>query len=398
MRRGWNSGREGRLFQGRTVSKLLSIQVLRAVAALMVAFVHAQHDAATVAARLGQGFAESGLGPWGAGVDIFFVISGFIMVHTSGRLFAAEGGARTFLVRRVARIVPLYWAATTLLLLVALAAPKLLNQEVAGIWPVVASYLFVPYVRADGLVQPVLSLGWTLNYEMFFYLVFAVALLRPRREAVIGATAALAALALAGWALAPLPQPLGFWTDAIVLEFVFGMWLGELRASGLRLGGPARGALALVGVALLVVDATAWGAPRFLAHGVPAALLVAAAALGTERERAATPFGRVAVALGDASYALYLIHPFVIRAGRELALRSGIAEWIGPWGYVYLVTALAALASLAVHRWFERPVTEAARRALEGDAPAGGHAARPAPVGGPSPPAAAGVELGKPST
>lgn len=337
----------------------------------MVAFVHAQHDGATVAARTGRAFAESPLLPWGAGVDIFFVISGFIMVHASERLFGAEGGSRAFLARRVARIVPLYWGATTLFLAVALLAPGLLNREVTALWPVVASYLFIPFERPDGLVQPVYALGWTLNYEMFFYAVFALAVAMTRRAAVAAVALGFGALAALGAALAPLPQPLAFWTDPIILEFVLGMLIAEARASGLRLPGAARVLMAAAGVALLAVDLTGVGVPRFLAHGGPAALLVAAAALGTGAASPAPagPWLRLGTALGDASYALYLIHPFVIRAGRELVLRTGLAEAIGPWGYVFLVTALAAAVSYPVYRWFERPVTDALRRRIEGAAP-----------------------------
>ena len=162
------------------MSKLVLVQVLRAAAALSVAMLHAQHDAATLAERTGQVFAPIAAFPWEAGVDVFFVISGFIMVHASTRLFGAEGGARAFLARRIARIVPIYWAVTTLYLAVALAVPDLLNRELLG-WPlVVASYLFIPMARPDGLVQPLYGLGWTLNYEMFFYALFAVAVRWPR--------------------------------------------------------------------------------------------------------------------------------------------------------------------------------------------------------------------------
>src|SRR3954453_23077189 len=173
----------------------------------------AQHDAAPLAERAGHAFTPVTAFPWAAGVDVFFVISGFIMVHASARLFGAPDGGRIFLARRVARIVPIYWAVTTLYLAIALAGPEFLNREFLD-WPyVVASYLFVPVTRPDGLVQPLYGLGWTLNYELFFYASFAVALAvgPSRRHAVLGLGAVFAGLVLTGRALAPLPQPLGFW-------------------------------------------------------------------------------------------------------------------------------------------------------------------------------------------
>jgi peptidoglycan/LPS O-acetylase OafA/YrhL len=98
--------------------------------------------------------------------------------------------------------------------------------------------------------------------------------------------------------------------------------------------------------------------------GVPAALFVAAAALGSDRVRPATWLTQTGGALGDASYALYLTHPFVIRAGRELLLGTGLAA-IGPWGYMALAVIGAVLASLLVYRWYERPMTDWLRRRLE---------------------------------
>ena len=89
------------------MSKLVPVQVLRALAALSIAMLHAQHDAGTLAERLGQSFTPIDAFPWEAGVDVFFVISGFIMVHASAPLFGRAEARSTFLVRRVARIVPI---------------------------------------------------------------------------------------------------------------------------------------------------------------------------------------------------------------------------------------------------------------------------------------------------
>lgn len=340
--------------------KLVLLQVLRAVAALSVAMLHAQHDAATLAERAGGAFAPIAAFPWEAGVDVFFVISGFIMVHASAPLFATPGGGRTFLARRIARIVPIYWAVTTLYLAIALAVPEFLNREFLGGPYVVASYLFIPATRPDGLVQPLYGLGWTLNYEMFFYALFALALGRSRRAAVLGLAAVLAALVAIGRALGPLPEPLRFWTDPIILEFVYGMGLGLIHAEGVRLGPVPRALLSIAALAMLVAVATRHGelatAFRALAYGIPAAMLVAALAFG-RGDGAGGRLARAGTAVGDASYALYLIHPFVIRAGREIVWRAGLAGLIGPWTFVLLSLSGAVLASVAVYRLFERPAT-----------------------------------------
>lgn len=335
------------------------------MAALAVAMLHAQHDAGALAARLGSAFTPPAF-PWAAGVDIFFVISGFVMVHASRGLFGGEGASRLFLARRIARIVPIYWAVTTLYLALAFAAPALLNSEVLDPLFVLASYLFFPMNRPDGTPQPLYSLGWTLNYEMAFYALFALAVPFARRTAVVGLIGVLCAVAALGHVFSP-PMPFSFWANPIILEFAFGLALGLARAEGVRLGGIARLALLAGGVALLAADFSRNEAmltlPRFLAHGVPAALIVAAAALG-EGTRGSGRLMRWGEALGDSSYALYLVHPFAIRAGREIVWRSGLAPLIGPWGYVVLCLAVATLAALAVHALFERPATRAARRLL----------------------------------
>lgn len=364
--------KNGLVLSSAFLSKLPHIQLLRAFAALSVAMLHAQHDAGALAARSGRAFASLERFPWAAGVDVFFVISGFIMVHASRGLFGGSEARAIFLRRRIARIVPLYWAVTTLYLAVAVIAPQLLNSELLAPWPILASYLFIPFERPDGLVQPLYSLGWTLNYEMFFYGLFALTLAWPRRRAVLACFCILLGLVAVG-RLVRLPEPLAFWTAPIMLEFAFGLGLGLMRAEGMSLSRPVRYGLAACGLVLFawnpVTPDAAAVLPRAVGWGIPAAFLVAAAALGEERreERLDAPgwMTRFGAEVGDASYALYLIHPFAIRAGSELVVRTGMAQAIGPWSYVGLVLGGAVLASLLVHRWFERPVTNWARRWLE---------------------------------
>lgn len=351
---------------------LETVQILRAVAALMVAALHIQHDAALLAMRTGEGFFVSNALPWMAGVDIFFVISGFIMVHAARGSFAQPGATRVFLARRVARIVPIYWLATTLLLGVSIVLPGALNSTAPGWNEIVASYLFVPFQRADGLVQPVFSLGWTLNYEMFFYVLFGLCLALPRRLAVATAAFILIGLVTVG-ALVTLPTVPAFWSRPIVLEFALGMAIGLARAEGLRLHGTIRLALAGLGAALLAADfgdgggQTGW--TSVFAYGLPAACLVAACGLGgAERDGSASgPVpARVAVAVGDASYALYLLHPFVSRGLRIMIERAGLTDWFSAIGFIALAMACSVMVALVAHRVFEVPVTRVTRRLLGG--------------------------------
>jgi exopolysaccharide production protein ExoZ len=337
--------------------------MLRALAAFMVAVHHVQPDAAALARLGGRSFAPGDLLPWMAGVDIFFVVSGFIMVHASASLFDRPGAPGLFLKRRLVRIVPLYWAATTLFLLIGLALPAALNSAAPSLTQIAASYLFWPVASPGGLVQPVYSLGWTLNYEMLFYALFAAALALPRALVVPAVTLALAILVGSGAVMGPLPLPFGFWGQPIVLEFAAGMGIALLRGRGLMLGAGPRVALVAIAVGLLLwsphapLPAGPW---RDLAlHGSAAALLVLAAVTGSREPAAPSALATALVRVGDASYALYLVHPFAIRGLREVFAGLGLLE---PGLFVAAALASAVIAALLVHRLFEAPVTRALRR------------------------------------
>ncbi|WP_375463833.1 acyltransferase family protein [uncultured Methylobacterium sp.] len=351
-----------------------NIQILRAAAALLVAMHHAQFEAAALALRTGQAFAPSSLLPWAAGVDVFFVVSGFIIVHAAGALTAAPGGRSRFLVHRAARVVPLYWLVTALYLAVALTAPASVNGTGVGLDPryVAASFLFWPAARPDGAVLPLYGLGWTLNCEMAFYLLFAIGLGRGRQAAVAWISGCLSALVLAGAWFAPSAPALAFWSNPVMLEFGLGALIALARGADVRLSRPARTALALGALALLAragrADAFPEGFLRPLALGVPAALLVGAAALGAtatdgEPGRRTSPIMSAFAAIGDASYALYLVHPFVLRGLNAALARLGLA--IAPWTAIALMLGLSIVAALLVFRLVERPMTRLIRARLD---------------------------------
>lgn len=347
---------------------LTQVQVLRALAATSVALRHAQHDAASLELEAGRTFQAWNPIPWSAGVDVFFVISGLIMVHTSRQLFAKTGGARLFLSRRLARIVPLYWAVTTLYLAVALLAPSFLNQDYINFRFVIESYFFIPAARPDGVVQPVYELGWTLNYEMLFYVLFTAAILLPMRWAVTVLLTALVGMVLAGRLAAPLREPFAFWTNPIILEFAFGVTIGIMCTSGLRPSGFIRACVAATGLAALMLAAAfpdiSIGLSRPVVYGIPASLIVWSAALAPAELRHESLAARWGAGVGDASYALYLLHPFVIRATRIFFWRTGLILVLGPWAFIASALVITFGVALITYRLFEKPLTRRARRLL----------------------------------
>lgn len=346
--------------------KLQNLQILRAVAALSVVLAHSLHEVEGLG--VGQG-AAIGFGRFlnlGYGVDMFFVISGFIMLHTSLNQFGVAGAPAKFFLRRLARIAPLYWLLTTLMIAGALAAPWLLNVPLGDLRHTAASYLFVPDARGAGEVRPVMALGWTLNYEMMFYVLFAVALLAPARRAIFGLTATMAALALYGVVAAPSDLRVAFWTSPIILEFLLGVYVALAYNRGVRIG--ARAAAMLLGLGLtgyLVSDVlvTQHALLRLACAGLPAAGMVLALTCGPAvRTGRLTALG---VALGDASYSLYLSHPFLLRPLRVIWAKL-VGPHLSPGWFVAACLIASALAALGVYRWVERPLTRLAQNALVG--------------------------------
>jgi len=342
--------------------RLYSVQLLRAVAALVVLF---GHVAATAAA---MGAYHKAPMPTGSGVDLFFAISGFIMVFASDRLFGQPGAGKTFLLRRLARVLPLYWLSTTTML----ALLAIGSKGIAGLpsWSyVLSSYLFVPdrsFGSVGGVAFPVLSLGWTLNYEMLFYLVFSAFIALPRRQATIGVLTALLALVLAGMATQPSSDILATWTQPIILEFGLGLIIGNALLDGRCL--PSWLALLMMAAALawLLADPFAlttlrqtpndWR--RLCGWGLPMAAILAAAVLGP---RELPAWSRPAAALlGDASYSLYLTHPFILVAIETVWLHT-----IGPRhlvAFIITVIVVALCAAVGVNKLIERPFTRALQR------------------------------------
>lgn len=334
------------------------VQALRAGAALGVANTHILHDALQlspgnlVLQRVYHAM------PWEAGVDVFFVISGFVITYSSRSLFARRGAARLFLARRLARIVPLYWAVTSLFLLEVWLLPGAIHGAIGSTAYILKSYAFIPAARPDGLMQPPLGLGWTLNYEMFFYAVFTPFLMLHQRPAVLATTSCLALFVLAG-ALFGFPNViLRFWANPIILEFCAGMLLALLRS---RLTLPVAMRAALTVAALVVFHLHRHESPaRFFDWGLPAIALVLAATTGNPVSRLPA-LELWLVRLGDASYALYLIHPFVMRGVGLLWCHAHG----GILAYAVLCLALAQTVALAVHHYAERPATAWLRARLE---------------------------------
>ncbi len=334
---------------------IASVQVLRAIAALGVV---ATHYGLFVSQSLGNPLAITTLAFGEAGVDLFFVISGFIMVYASQPLYGRADAPMTFFARRVIRIVPLYWLVTTTYLAAALLFPG--SPKDLPLDYVASSYAFIPYPAPDGsTLQPLVGQGWSLNYEMPFYAIFALTLFAPARVAILGASGLLAGVVALGQVFDPANPALRFWTDPIILEFVFGMLIGLLYREGLRLPRALGWALFAGGIALFLASAQTHAllGGRLIPWGIPAIAAVAGATLGAVAASGAIWRGLVLV--GEASYALYLTHAVVVRGLVSLFHRAEIN--LPFWPGLALALLLSVALAIGVYYAFERPVTRALR-------------------------------------
>ncbi|QRG07710.1 acyltransferase [Xanthobacter dioxanivorans] len=329
---------------------LESLQVLRALASLMVVVFH-----------LGAPLQRLGLiAPWpqsgAAGVDIFFVLSGFLMLVTT---YGRTGYTASFYHKRLVRIAPLYWIVTTASLALLLLAPQLVKSGRAETWHIIASYLFLPARHPVlGTLEPLVVPGWTLNYEMFFYLLWGMALLLPQRQRLPAVSLAIAGLALLGIA-APGDNPFfAFYTSPIMLEFVFGLAIGLWYLKGPTIGRGWGWVLMGCGFVSLLSQGDVPPETRMLRWGIPAAMVVVGA-LVLERSRPVPRVGLLAL-LGDASYSLYLVHGMVLSAVGQVFVRlSPQLALQGPALYIACaVTAVGAaiVVSVVVHLLVERPL------------------------------------------
>jgi exopolysaccharide production protein ExoZ len=333
------------------------LQYLRGIAALMVVFYHSRSYFGEVPewTRLGS-----------RGVDIFFVVSGFVMAYTTHFVPSNRSAIResfTFFARRLVRVVPLYWIA-----LLWACAPFWSNwlagtytptdangQMTHEIKTIIKDFLFIPHLSIDedeqGEVFPVLITGWTLNYEMFFYLLFAIAM-GFRQYRLIAVSVVLISLVAIGQCFHFNRVLSAFYTSSILIEFVFGILLFELFRHTQEITLARRYKWLLGGIGVLLLNSGSLTNDKLVLAA--AATLIAWVFIHSFRD---WRIGALRV-LGDASYAIYLFHLAAFSAAREVI---GYLQ-LAPVGYLNIATiiviqvGLATACGIAVHYWAERPL------------------------------------------
>ena len=284
---------------------LASLQWARAIAAMAVVVYHCGQ-----VIEIRTGLMVTHITDFGAaGVDVFFVVSGLIMTLTTRRSNPFLVG--DFLVRRAIRLVPIYWFYTLLKSVALLAVPGAALFSHFSVTHLLSSLFFIPFAVDGRGIFPVILVGWTLNCEVLFYLLFAASKALLPSRAMLLLSLVLVALAASHFIVGTGSAMLTFWTNPILLEFALGVGAAELYLVEVRLSAPASALLVLLGTGALVAipEMPIW---RPLLWSVPAVALV----FGMLSAERFVPSRRVRAMVSiDNRFLLPLSHPHSCHCG-----------------------------------------------------------------------------------
>ena len=316
---------------------LLNLQILRAFAALSVVLYH------TIGSAASYGFDTrwiSYLKGWGAsGVDVFFVISGFVMQYTQ---LDNKRSVKDFLVSRAIRIIPIYWFLTFVVIAIYLVAPFVFREMIISTEWALASFGFMS--KAVIGKPPIVYVGWTLEWEMLFYLVFGISLwFRSWMVTLSVTTVALLAVALAV-------------SNFILIEFIAGLFVALLfkKYGFKRLGKTSLAVGSLLLFVSINSDVRALVESRVILWGIPSALIVYGAVATTQLN---SSIGKL---LGDASYSIYLIQMLSIPVFYKALSIAGFNVNSDVMAIICLV--VTAIGGTIMYLTVEKPITRFIKR------------------------------------
>lgn len=342
------------LSREKPTEKFHTIQLLRFVAFFIVVVCHATFYTAE---RLVKGFYQYDSGY--NGVVLFFIISGFVMVVSSEKLLLRDKAWQVFAVRRIVRIIPIYWMLTTYKLILMFFASNLMLHSHISLITGLKSYFFIPALNADGIFYPVVGVGWTLNLEMFFYLLFAIALAIRVRPVVFLSLSFIPLFILSFYARTSWPD-CRFYAQPLIINFILGILIAKLILNGLRLSKLISMVLLVTGLFVIIIP-NEFVLP-LLRHNqlyyklfvFTAAFLVVYSAVSIEKH---LKFQIPAwlMFLGGASYSLYLIHPLIAPLAPAI---MKVLNLPFPWTAVCAAISLALAGGVLFYLFIERPLTK----------------------------------------
>lgn len=329
---------------------LYSVQLLRALAAILVVVCHAVHK---------QGQLSGTNDTWefgGSGVDLFFIISGFIMcyVTVNKKVTTSE-----FIKARVVRIIPLYWALSLVALAIYIVNPSLVNSS-GGVTTVFNSFTLIP-TGEKFLIQT----GWTLSYELLFYLIYAAFLPFEWRRRLFLVCLAIASLVALGLLLAPSNPTIQFLTGPLLLEFTMGVG-AYIYVRNFQSTWWVNIAVLVSGIGLLIAGATVYPAlHRVVLYGVPFSFIFASLVHleNVFKSTSSNMLMRIGREIGDASYSLYLSHPFALAAVGFIIRRFDLQH--DPILSISLLVVAALSTGYLCYTFVEKNLTKLSKMLME---------------------------------
>ena len=324
--------------------RLSSIEALRGLAAAAVV---AYHGARHLDKAFGLPWLAALFGPGQVGVDLFFTLSGFIILHVHRRDIARPARLTHYLGRRFTRVLPLYWIALAITIGLGTAASHILPG---------AGRLFFSALLLPSHQEPLLGVAWTLQFEMLFYAVFALLILnRVLGAAVFAAWLVCIACQACGLSLAVLPPQV---TGIYGLEFFAGMASAQLLDSGRtdRSGIVAAAGLGLLIAALAVTSQApgASGVTARLLYCLPASMIIFGLASMDQAGRDGVPGW--ATRIGSASYSIYLFQFVFIGIVWQSVKHGGLDHRLPPPVLFVLLTIAAVAGGVLTSEWVEKPM------------------------------------------
>lgn len=307
--------------------------MLRGIASLSVLFAHESH-------KLYQNgiFSSDWLTFAGWGVDIFFMISGFIMMMISKK----EINKTKFIVDRLIRIIPLYWLFTLIALILYVCVPSIVNTS-GGHTGIFQSFILVPIPAGTKfLVQN----GWTLSYEFLFYICFLFALKFKDVNKLLFVSATFLLIDLYLFWI----QTSNFLSSSIKYEFILGgsIYLFFYRSKLL--------ALTLLVILLSILLSIFDLGSRALSLFSLLSFILVFSLINFESYFSANSSKLIQwlFILGEISYSLYLVHPFTIQFTQLILKKLNV---LSACSFMILATILSLIAGFVCYKWIEVPMT-----------------------------------------
>ena len=317
-------------------NKIDSIQVLRFFAAFSVMMVH---------------LPVFGFGIWG--VDIFFVISGFIMMYVT------ENNEKFFLLKRIFRIVPLYWILTLGVFALAIFVPDVLNNTTANIVHLIKSLFFIPFDKNGTGHFPILFLGWTLNFEVIFYFLFSLSLVFFKENRMIACSIFIIIFLVFNKIFSEKNFIFETYANDIFIEFIFGMilftiWKKYKNKISTNLSNHFI-CLAILLVSIFILNY--YNFSRSVSYGLPSLILTVYFLFFLNHLK----FPKILVSLGDASYCIYLLHPYVIQFFYKI-LEINEYDIIIELVFTLIISVIVFIVSLLIYKFIEFPINGSLRK------------------------------------